>query len=347
MKTQDLTSLLKAMFHQSKEMIIFVDRHGEIVYMNEEAQTTLDERDYDRNQFINICGHCLGVGNNGSYDCSNCFLLSKEKLTFQVYMRTHSGEKVAYVANFQQIDHENNISVFTLNPLSELMKQQEFEHQKLLTQRIIQAQENERKRISRDLHDGVTQELLNLLLEMRLFKYTLDREELDEKIKDSEDTLSYLLDYVRNISVELRPASLDDLGIEAALKTHFKWTEKQYGILIDFDTNLKRQRYQPEIETVVYRVIQEAVFNAAKYSENDEVSVKLQEVLSFNAVHIHFEIRDEGNGFIMEDDPKGSGLGLFGMQERISSVNGTLHIHSEPGVGTKVEGFIPVEASIV
>src|SRR5690625_2703860 len=138
MKTQDLTSLLKAMFHQSKEMIIFVDRHGEIVYMNEEAQTTLDERDYDRNQFINICGHCLGVGNNGSYDCSNCFLLSKEKLTFQVYMRTHSGEKVAYVANFQQIDHENNISVFTLNPLSELMKQQEFEHQKLLTQRIIQ-----------------------------------------------------------------------------------------------------------------------------------------------------------------------------------------------------------------
>lgn len=347
MKTHDLTSLLEAMFHQSKEMILFVDRHGEIVYMNAEAEKTLDLSDYDRNQFINICGHCMGMAAGGDPDCTTCFLMSKEKLTFQVYMRTRYGKKVTYIANFQQIDPENNISVFTLNPLSELMKQQEFEHQKLLTQRIIQAQENERKRISRDLHDGVTQELLNVLLEMRLFKYTKDREELDEKIKDSEEMLSHLLDYVRNISVELRPASLDDLGVEAALKTHFKWLQKQYGILVDFNTNLNKKRYRPEIETVIYRIIQEAAFNAVKYSGSDEITVNLEEAGSYNGIEIHFDIEDEGAGFLMGAEPKGSGLGLFGMHERISSVDGELNINSEPGRGTRVEGYIPVEERIV
>ncbi len=347
MKTHDLTSLLEAMFHQSKEMILFVDQKGEIIHMNEAAERTLDLSDYDRNQFVNICGHCLGMAGGETRDCANCFLLSKEKLTFQVYMRTRRGEKVAYIANFQQIDPKNNVSVFTLNPLSELMKQQEFEHQKLLTQRIIQAQENERKRISRDLHDGVTQELLNVLLEMRLFKYSPDRAELDQKIKDSEETLSHLLDYVRNISVELRPASLDDLGVEAALKTHFKWMQKQYGILADFNTNLNKKRYKPEIETVIYRIIQEAAFNAVKYSMTDEITVNLKEVASYAGIQIHFEVKDEGVGFLMEDEPQGSGLGLFGMQERISSVDGRLNINSEPGVGTKVEGYIPVEERIV
>lgn len=268
-------------------------------------------------------------------------------MTFQVYLRTRSGEKAAYIANFQQIDPKNHISVFTLNPLSELMKQQEFEHQKLLTQRIIQAQEDERKRISRDLHDGVTQELLNVLLEMRLYKYSTDRTELDRKIKDSEETLSHLLDYVRNISVELRPASLDDLGIEAALRTHFKWMQRQYGILVDFRTNLNKKRYRAEVETVVYRVIQEAVFNAVKYSGIDEIMVNLQESASHSGMQLYLEIKDEGAGFLMEDGPRGSGLGLFGMHERINSVDGVLNINSEPGVGTKVEGYIPVEERVL
>lgn len=347
MKTHDLTALLEAMFHQSREMILFVDRKGEIIHLNAEAENTLDLSDYDRDQFANICGHCLGMADGDDRSCVNCFLMSEEKLTFQVYLRTRSGEKVAYIANFQQIDPKNHISVFTLNPLSELMKQQEFEHQKRLTQRIIQAQENERKRISRDLHDGVTQELLNVLLEMRLFKYSTDRAELDKKIKDSEETLSHLLDYVRNISVELRPASLDDLGVEAALRTHFKWLERQYGILVDFRTNLNKKRYRPEIETVIYRVIQEAAFNAVKYSGSEEIIVNLKESASHSGVQLYFEIRDEGAGFLMEDEPRGSGLGLFGMHERINSVDGVLNINSKPGAGTKVEGYIPVEERVV
>ncbi|MFC3420326.1 sensor histidine kinase [Salinicoccus hispanicus] len=343
MNEPNLTSLLEAMFHHSKEMIIFVNKSGEIVHMNAHAASTLDETDYDRSQFQHICNHCQGMYmSGGRVACSNCYLYQDEIVSFQVYMRTREGEVVPFIANFQRVDPENEISVFTLNPLAEQLKTQEIEHQKRLTQRIIQAQEGERKRISRDLHDGVTQELLNVLLEMRLLKYVDDREALNDKMVKSEESLSHLLDYVRNISVELRPASLDDLGIEAALKTHFKWIERQYGISVDFSFTVEQKRFNPEVETVLYRIIQEAIFNAAKYAEVDCVDVSLEEMKNEETHHIKFTIEDAGLGFHVGDTPVGTGLGLFGMSERASSVGGTVSVDSAPGRGTKVFGSIPV-----
>ncbi|TVT26721.1 sensor histidine kinase [Salinicoccus cyprini] len=343
MNESNLTSLLEAMFHHSKEMILFVNRSGEIVHMNAHAANTLDDTDYDRSQFQHICNHCQGMYmEGGRVACTNCYLHQEEIVSFQVYMRTREGEVVPFIANFQRIDPENEISVFTLNSLAEQLKTQEIEHQKRLTQRIIQAQEDERKRISRDLHDGVTQELLNVLLEMRLLKYVDDREMLNDKMVKSEESLSQLLDYVRNISVELRPASLDDLGIEAALKTHFKWIERQYGISVDFIFDVDQKRFNPEVETVLYRIIQEAIFNAAKYAEVDSIDVALEETKDGENHHIKFVIEDSGLGFHTGDTPIGTGLGLFGMSERASSVGGTVSVDSVPGGGTKVFGSIPV-----
>ncbi|MHC0553158.1 sensor histidine kinase [Salinicoccus sp. CNSTN-B1] len=343
MKEANLIGLLEAMFHQSKEMILFVNGDGEIVYMNAHASRTLDDTDYDKSQFQHICSHCQGmyVG-EGRIECNNCYLHMEEKVTFQVYMRTRDGSVEPFIANFQRIDPEEGISVFTLNPLSEQLKTQEMEHQKRLTQRIIQAQEDERKRISRDLHDGVTQELLNVLLEMRLFKYIEDHDALTEKMQKSEESLSRLLDYVRNISVELRPASLDDLGLEAALKTHFKWVERQYGMTVECHLDMHNKRFNPEVETVVYRIIQEAIFNAAKYADVETVEVDLHEIEDISGHSLNFEIRDGGLGFDLNSHPLGTGLGLFGMNERVSSVNGNVTIDSAPGNGTTVSGSIPL-----
>lgn len=343
MNESNLTALLEAMFHHSKEMILFIDKSGDIVHMNAHAASTLDETGYDRSQFQHICNHCQGMYmDGGRVACSNCYLYQEEIVSFQVYMRTRAGEVVPFIANFQRVDPENEISVFTLNPLAEQLKTQEIEHQKRLTQRIIQAQEGERKRISRDLHDGVTQELLNVLLEMRLLKYVDDRDALNDKVAKSEESLSQLLDYVRNISVELRPASLDDLGIEAALKTHFKWIERQYGLSVDCRFEVNQKRFNPEVETVLYRIIQESLFNAAKYAEVDSVDVVLEETENEMGHHIKFAIEDSGLGFRTGDAPIGTGLGLFGMSERASSVGGTVSVDSAPGRGTKVFGSIPV-----
>ena len=148
-----------------------------------------------------------------------------------------------------------------------------------------------------------------------------------------------LLDDIRHLSVELRPATLDDLGLEAAFRTHFKWLEKNYGLVIQFHPELQSKRYGGEIETVVYRVCQEAVFNALKYAEVDELIVRLYEGDGM----LHLLVADEGKGFeLKNEDPKGTGLGIYGMNERAELVNGILHIRSEPGKGTVVQLDIPV-----
>src|SRR5699024_1313165 len=99
-----------------------------------------------------------------------------------------------------------------------------------------------------------------------------------------------LLDDIRHLSVELRPATLDDLGLEAAFRTHFKWVEKNYGLLVHFDSNLNAQRYEGEIEPVMYRVCQEALLNALKYADIDEATGRLFEKESV----LTLQVIDEG-----------------------------------------------------
>ena len=122
-----------------------------------------------------------------------------------------------------------------------------------MTKSVIKAQEDERKRISRELHDSVAQEMLSSLVDLRVLKYMDINEEVLKKIQQTEGSLMRLLDDIRFLSVELRPATLDDLGLEAAFRTHFKWIEKNYGFVIEFTAELQAKRYEDEIETVVYR----------------------------------------------------------------------------------------------
>ena len=149
-----------------------------------------------------------------------------------------------------------------------------------------------------------------------------------------------LLDDIRHLSVELRPATLDDLGLEAAFRTHFKSVEKNYGIEVLFHPELEAKRYDSEIETVVYRICQEAVFNAVKYAGVDEVIVRLHE----SGGNLHLRVVDDGIGFEAgKMAPIGTGLGHYGMQERADLVNGKLAIRSEPGKGTVIELTVPTE----
>lgn len=130
----------------------------------------------------------------------------------------------------------------------------------------------------RELHDSVIQEMLNIDVELRLLKYKFQDETVVESTQQIEGLVSQLIDDIRNLSVELRPSSLDDLGIEAAFNSYFKQFEENYGIQINYHSNIKGLRFDNEVETVVYRVIQEAVLNALKYAEVNEIEVHISKV---------------------------------------------------------------------
>ena len=108
-----------------------------------------------------------------------------------------------------------------------------------MMRKTISAQENERKRISRELHDSVIQEMLNVDVQLRLLKYQEDTAKLLEDAENIEYIVAKLIDDIRNMSVELRPASLDDLGLEAAFKSYFKQFEENYGVKIIYTSNIK------------------------------------------------------------------------------------------------------------
>ena len=172
--------------------------------------------------------------------------------------------------------------------------------------------------------------MLNIDVELRLLKYKYQDENLVDSAQHIEGLVSQLIDDIRNLSVELRPSSLDDLGIEAAFNSYFKQFEENYGIQINYQSNIKGMRFDNEVETVVYRVIQEAVLNSLKYAEVNEIEVNINK--SDN--RLLAEVVDRGKGFNIEDKPKGSGLGFYGMKERAELVNGNIniesHINKEP-----------------
>lgn len=218
------------------------------------------------------------------------------------------------------------------------IERQEKMNQRRMMRKTISAQENERKRISRELHDSVIQEMLNIDVQLRLLKYQQDKEKILNDVKNIEGLMSQLVDDVRHLSVELRPASLDDLGLEAAFKSYFKQFEENYGMQINYVSNIVNHRFDSEVETVVYRVVQEAVYNALKYAGVSEVEVTIQQ----NELTLIAEIIDRGQGFDPSSKPRGSGLGLYGMKERSELVGGNLNIETHIGKGTIITLEVPL-----
>ncbi len=337
----NLEQLLKDYYESTNEKIVFVNQHGKIIAMNDAAKEILSEEDNYNVMTNAICNRCEGYSNE--YDvqsCKDCFLdtYQIQKSNFQVFMKTKENEVKPFTATYQIIDNEKGISAFTLQNVAPQIERQEKMYQQKMLHRSIQAQENERKRISRELHDSVIQEMLNIDVELRLLKYKFKDNDVAESSQHIEGLLSQLIDDIRNMSVELRPSSLDDLGIEAAFKSYFKQFEENYGMHIKYHSNIKGQRFDSEIETVVYRVVQEALFNALKYANVNEIEVSTHS----DQHQLVAEVVDRGNGFNMNSHPRGSGLGLYGMRERAELVNGNINIETQIDRGTIITLDIPI-----
>ncbi|KXH83854.1 sensor histidine kinase [Sporosarcina sp. HYO08] len=340
-----ITDLLMKMYDHSSEAIFFFDRECKLISMNNAATLILDQEVIERMVAGDpkaICLSCQGYTSEKEMrTCTSCYMVDVKNdfSSFQVYLDTRGQGIIPYTASHQMIDEKNGVRVLTLRNLTKQYKTQEMLNQQMMMKSIIKAQEDERKRISRELHDSVAQEMLSLLVDLRVLKYMSIEGEVLKKVQQTEISLMRLLDDIRHLSVELRPATLDDLGLEAAFRTHFKWIEKNYGLGVRFSAELASKRYEGEIETVVYRVCQEAVFNALKYAETDEITVRLFEENNC----LLLTVVDEGIGFDRNAvSPKGTGLGLYGMKERAELVEGTLTILSEVGTGTKIQLKIPI-----
>lgn len=204
--------------------------------------------------------------------------------------------------------------------------------------RIIGAQEDERKRISRELHDSVAQEIWAVSFSLkRLHGMVLDDEQR-AIIDEAGANIDRILDDIHNITVELRPSALDHLGFTAALKSQAALFEKTYGAEIVFKGDLETERFHQALETQVYRICQEAILNACKYSDSDKIIVSVEEAAGW----LHASIVDFGCGFdVGNPEVKGTGCGLSGMRERAKLIGASLTVESGTS-GTTVTLVAPM-----
>lgn len=216
---------------------------------------------------------------------------------------------------------------------------------KALSRQVLTAQEAERLRIARELHDDAAQALTYMLIRLKVAQRSDSPEEVRGTLEELHQLTLKTLDDIRRLALELRPAALDDLGLVAALETHVADYSKRVGIPVSFRVSGLEERLPREVEVVVYRVVQEALTNIAKYAHAAQVEVELARGAEGG---LRLSVKDDGKGFDLAalKNSRTRGLGLFGMEERVSLVGGRIQWNSAPGKGTEVLAWIPLGRGI-
>ncbi len=228
----------------------------------------------------------------------------------------------------------------TLNAMLDTLERDRQQLQALSSQ-VIDAQESERKRVARELHDETAQTLTSLLVRLRILERAADPAAIRSSTAELRELTLQALEEVRNMARELRPSTLDDLGLIAAAQSYTERFAELVGFAVTFHAEGFTQRIAPQAELVLYRVIQEALTNVARHARARHVEVCFLQ----DGERAVATVRDDGRGFDVNVvlASKERGLGLFGMQERMSLVGGRLHLAASPGAGTLVRAEVPLQ----
>jgi signal transduction histidine kinase len=202
--------------------------------------------------------------------------------------------------------------------------------------RVVEAQELERARLARELHDETGQALTSILLGLRTLEQSLESDDARAAIGSVRDLVVSTLHDVRRLAVELRPAALDDFGLAAAIERLVDTHRQDASVDIDLEVQLGDERLPAGVETTMYRIVQEALTNVAKHAGAARVSVLVTRT-DKAAVLV---VEDDGRGFDSSDETPG--LGLLGMRERVALVGGRLRVEAGTGSGTTIAAEIPL-----
>jgi signal transduction histidine kinase len=235
-----------------------------------------------------------------------------------------------------------NHMAIELERTDELRRERE-QLRKQLLESVIATQEEERRRIARELHDGTSQNITSMIVGLRMLEASDDLEKVRQQSKQLRQAARQTLDEVHNLAVHLRPPVLDDLGLNAAISRYIQEFRQLFHIPVDFQvTGFEHKRLPPAMETAVYRILQEAMTNAGKHARAEHISV----LLEARDGQVSAIVEDDGQGFqadrMLRSGLQQGKLGLYGMQERAQQLGGSITIESEPMKGTTIYLRIPI-----
>ncbi len=242
-------------------------------------------------------------------------------------IKIKSRDEIGYLANSFDIMRQE---------LDKSFKNVEKHRKELqrLSNRILLVQEEERKNLSRELHDHFGQALVALKTNLEIISKVTpkDNKKAHEWLMDSKHLLLKTMEEIRNLSYHIRPAMLDELGLEPTIESYTKDFSSRTKIVVDMCSNIKTRRFQPDIELSIYRMVQEALTNVVKHADASNVNIDIR----YEAPKLTISIKDNGKGFDLNKGANECSIGLLGMRERFASIGGTFNVYSSPGEGTKL-----------
>lgn len=210
------------------------------------------------------------------------------------------------------------------------------------TRALLKKYEEDRKEISRELHDEVAQLLTGINFELSALTKEASKsdEKLQRRIAETQKLISESVEVIHQFARQLRPKVLDDLGLVSAIKSAIKEFTRMTNIEVHLNASTGLSKLNNSNKTILYRIAQEALFNITKHAQASKVSINIKK----NIKSVRLEVIDNGISFDVDAykaRKKNIGIGIQGMEERVSMVNGTLKIVSKPGSGTKIIATVP------
>lgn len=216
------------------------------------------------------------------------------------------------------------------------LRAQSEESRRLATQ-VVLAQEAERRRLSRELHDEIGQALTAVSFNLQAYQLAVNNPTIEAHLRDSLSIIENTLRQVRDLALDLHPTILDDLGLVAALEWHISRQSERAGLDIELVADPPEQSLPAELKTTCFRIVQEALTNVLRHAKAKHVWVELR----LHKRQLELVIRDDGIGFHVTA-ARGASLGLLGMQERVALMRGRLRIKSAHGAGTEIRARFPL-----
>jgi len=258
-------------------------------------------------------------------------------------MAASNQKLIEEIAHRQEVEQTLHETEYVQSRLLEHSLQQQVKLRSM-SHKILSAQEDERKRISRELHDVITQTLVGINVHVATLgrEATVELGTFQQRIANTQKIVEKSVEIVHQFARELRPSVLDDLGLIPALQDLFKGFMESTGIRVSLEVSATIEKFPERIRTTFYRIIQEALANVTKHAKASKVEIRIQRL----ARTISLQITDDGHGFEMEEigqSSHGNHLGLLGMRERAEMIGGKFSVESSFGSPTTVRVIVNQE----